>query len=88
VFLHGSARGLRPIGNGFLCSSGPHVRLTVDFLTSSGEADFLYDAANPPAGVSALTPGETKHLQLWYRDPAAAPSTHNLTNAIEVTFLP
>ncbi|MDP6539964.1 MAG: hypothetical protein QF903_03465 [Planctomycetota bacterium] len=73
-------------GDGLRCAGGNTVRLAVRFADGAGEADW----GPGLGGIGGWGAGDTRILQGWYRDPAASPcgSGFNLTNAVELTFVP
>jgi hypothetical protein len=75
-------------GDGLRCAAGSVVRLGTKFATN-GESQY------PVAGDASISvkggvtvPG-TREYQLWYRNagPFCTPSTFNLTNGLEVTWV-
>ncbi|MAF67299.1 MAG: hypothetical protein CMJ84_16785 [Planctomycetes bacterium] len=73
-------------GDGLRCAGGNTVRLAVRFADGAGEADW-----GPGLGATGgWGAGDKRSLQGWYRDPTASPcgSGFNLTNAVELTFVP
>ncbi|MAF67590.1 MAG: hypothetical protein CMJ84_18285 [Planctomycetes bacterium] len=73
-------------GDGLRCAGGNVVRLQVRVASGSGTSATTIDIA-AKGGVSA---GDTKHYQVWYRDPASTPcgTTFNLSNGVSVFFCP
>jgi hypothetical protein len=76
-------------GDGLLCARGSIIRLGVK-LNSGGASQY-------PLGPDALisvrgmnSPGNVRSYQVWYRNsvPFCQQETFNLTNALEVTWLP
>ncbi|HIG10027.1 MAG: hypothetical protein ABGY71_09505 [bacterium] len=73
-------------GDGLRCAGGSIVRLGVRTANAAGEATW-----GPGMGaIAGWQAGDTRHFQLWYRDPGAGPcgSGFNLTNGIEIGFQP
>jgi hypothetical protein len=71
-------------GDGLRCAGGGVIRLEVQF--SSGGNSHSTVSIVTKGGVVA---GQTKHYQLWYRDPnTPCGSTFNLTNGYEITWIP
>ena len=82
-------------GSSFLCVKAPTRRTgTQDSGAAAGACDGLFAldwnafrAANPSALGSPFAVGSRLYVQAWYRDPPA-PKTTNLSNAIELVFVP
>lgn len=76
------------LGDGLRCAGGNLQRLQVAFSNPSGETDSSVDLSTANGVVTS--PGDTRIYQLWYRDSNQGPcsSSYNLTNALEVTWLP
>jgi hypothetical protein len=73
-------------GDGLRCAGGNTIRLAVRFADGSGRADW-----GPGLGATGgWSAGDTRSLQGWYRDPAGSPcgAGFNLTNGVELTFVP
>jgi hypothetical protein len=72
-------------GDGLRCTGGHVVRIELQFSVD-GASETTISIANK-GGVAA---GDTKHYQLWYRDPNNSPCGNgfNLTNGYEVTWTP
>ena len=82
-------------GDGIRCIGGSVIRLGI--VTAAGNAS-SYPSPNPPA-VNAIPisvkgfnlAGDVRNYQLWYRDSTigfCSASVFNLTNAVNVTWLP
>jgi hypothetical protein len=87
-----------PWANGstsFLCVKGPTQRTGTansgGTLNTCGGALALdwnaYQTANPNALGNPWTVGHKVYVQAWYRDPPA-PKTTNLSNAVQLTYIP
>ena len=82
-------------GSSFLCVKAPTQRTptqtstgTVNTCAGTLSLDWnAYQAANPTAVGNPWTAGDTVQVQAWFRDPPAGKST-NLSNAIEMTYVP
>jgi hypothetical protein len=76
------------LGDGLRCVGGNLRRLEVVTANTNGESNSSVDLSTVHGNVVA--PGETKYYQLWYRDSGSGPcsSTYNLTNALEISWLP
>ena len=89
--LMGRATAGTTLGNGTLCLGGNILRYPVEAVTGGAvEVTGLVatSQANHPA-ASAISPGQTWTLQVWYRDvggPCGGGS--NLTDALTITFTP
>ncbi len=72
-------------GDGLMCVGGGIQRLTLVFSSGSGEANY-------GPGIIAQggwSNGDTRHFQVWYRDPAGpCGAAFNTSGAIEVVFEP
>ncbi|MDA1265409.1 MAG: DNRLRE domain-containing protein [Planctomycetota bacterium] len=82
LFFHGPSPDQQPLGDGFLCVSGPHVRILPPVFASGQVATVTID----PAAHGILAAG-TVHFQAWYRDPDAGGAGSNTTDAVAVTFM-
>jgi len=87
LFFYGPRAGQVPLGNGFLCVSGPLYRLPVVTTDALGSASYGLDMDSAP-NPGGLQPGDVWHFQFWYRDPAAGGGNSNLSDGLEVTFCP
>ncbi len=77
-----------PFGDGFRCAGGSIARQGIDVADAAGEVLRAFDLnALPPA--HAISPGDLRVFQLWYRDPMGpGGSGFNLSDALRVTFCP
>ena len=71
-------------GDGLRCAGGAVRRLQVVFADATGNSQTSIDL--PASG--AVSPGEIKHYQLWYRDPNLSPcgAGFNLSNGLSATW--
>jgi hypothetical protein len=83
LFFHGASQAQAPFGNGYLCAGGGLVRIPPPSLASGGLAQKTVDL--PSAGITS--PG-ARNFQCWFRDPGAGGANFNLSDAIEITFVP
>lgn len=84
LFFTGQNQKQNPFGNGFRCIGAPFTRINP---LVSADASGL--ATSPPVATWFLwTVGSTWNYQFWYRDPTAPGATFNLTDGLEVTFIP
>ncbi|TDJ75675.1 MAG: hypothetical protein E2O39_03945 [Planctomycetota bacterium] len=77
-----------PFGNGFRCVDGMFSRLDVETADASGVLEHLVDFTNPPTASGQIVAGATWNFQAWYRDPAAGPAFFNLSDGLNVVFVP
>ncbi|MFT7668382.1 MAG: V8-like Glu-specific endopeptidase [Planctomycetota bacterium] len=87
IFFYGDLQNSVPLGNGLLCISGTNgiFRLGPPQNTGAlGHVSRLIDLTNPPLPAGQVTAGSTWNYQFWFRDGA----TSDLTDAVEVLFLP
>lgn len=85
VFFHGTAAvdPGTPFGDGLLCIGGNLVRLGGVAIVG-GAATQTQDLGSPLwAGIA---PGDTRHVQFWFRDPSGGPAGFNLSNALTIPF--
>jgi acetyl esterase/lipase len=76
-------------GDGLRCIAAPQLRLGVKNNVLGWSR--YPDAGDAPISArGSAAPGATLHYQAWYRDPATycMLEQHNLTNAIEITWVP
>jgi len=73
-----------PFGDGLRCAGGGVHRLQVGFADSSGSSQTSISIS----ASGAVSPGDVKRYQLWYRDPITSfcGFQFNLSNGIEVTW--
>jgi hypothetical protein len=78
-------------GDGLRCAGGTVIRLNAPVTNMSGMSQYP-GAGDPSISVRGMTAaGDVRDYQCWYRsaDPMfCTPATYNLTNALEVTWLP
>jgi hypothetical protein len=83
------------LGTSFLCVKAPTQRTTTQATGgTAGSCDGslsldwnAWQLANPTALGNPWLAGEKVYVQGWYRDPPA-PKTTNLTDALEMTYVP
>jgi hypothetical protein len=88
IFFFGTQPAQIPLGNGWLCVSPfypgfyrlPSVT-TTPWMTASTHVDL---AALPP--YAAISAGQTRYFQFWFRDPAAGGNQSNFSNGLAITF--
>ena len=72
-------------GDGVRCVGGSVVRLGVKNANANGLA--FWGPGLAPAG--GWNPGDTRHFQVWYRDPLGpCGSTFNITSSVRALFVP
>ena len=86
IFFYGPNQIALPFGNGFRCVGGTVIRLDVIGPTA-GEYRFTVDNTMLPS-TGQLTNGSTWNFQAWYRDPAGGGAAFDLSNGLEITFVP
>lgn len=91
LMVYGQPMLPMPLGDGLLCVGQPLVRFpTVQSIGFTGTSSTVLSAAASPfdSGPGAITFGSTWSFQFWYRDTAAQQSGFNLSNVLNVTFIP
>jgi len=88
VFFHGSTPAALPFAGGTLCVGGNTVRILPAISIGPGGSAAHGVVQGTPADL-AFTPGSTRFVQYWYRDPGAAHGTgSNLSNGLIVRTRP
>jgi len=74
-----------PFGDGLRCAGGNVIRIEIRLSTSG-----LSRTTVPIAITGEVSAGDTKHYQLWYRDPVGSPcgTGFNLSNGYKVLWMP
>ena len=92
IFLVGSGTAQTAFGDGYLCIANPIARLSAPIIAGgSGDLTLAVLPLSGPLGTGplAVTPGATRHFQLWFRDPQGPGGTgSNTTDAVEIQFCP
>jgi hypothetical protein len=93
IFFYGPEQVAVPFGDGVRCVGAGAIgtfRLPVVTIDASGAVLHALDWNAPPvaSGPGALQAGDEWMFQFWYRDPAAAASGFNLSDALEIVFCP
>ncbi len=94
LFFQGDAQvasgGGSAFGDGLLCAGGAIVRIGVVFPTGEVATVPSGSAPTPVHVAGAVSPGDVRHYQCWYRDAAnyCAPGTFNLTQGLTLTWGP
>ena len=86
IFYYGPNQVQIPFGDGFRCVGGATKRLPVLFSDGFGDASYSVDLNSSSLPTGSIAVGETWNFQFWYRDPAGALSTFNLSDALSVPF--
>lgn len=91
IFYYGPQQVQVPFGNGFRCV-GPGAlgvfRLPPAVSSAGGVLSTQVDFGDPPSAAGQITPGSTWNFQAWFRDPAAGGAGFDLSDGLQVTFLP
>lgn len=85
LFYYGANETFTVFGNGYRCVGNPVFRLGILQVNLFGDAVENLDFNNVPGAISA---GQTKYFQFWYRNPAAGGAGFNLSDALGVPFCP
>jgi hypothetical protein len=89
VFFYGQNQVSQPFGDGVRCVGGGIYRLGPIFSDGNfGFAEQWLDLTDPPQPAGQINAGSTWNFQFWYRDPLAAGSGFNLSDALSAIFLP
>ena len=91
MFFYGGGAGASVLGNGLLCvdqNAGGLARLGVVAAGGGGELSAPLDVTAPPTPAAQITAGSTWYFQAWFRDPAGGGAGFNLSDGLEVTWLP
>ena len=72
-------------GDGLRCAGQNVIRLEIKVADSNGDAATTVDIATE----GGVAPGDTRHYQFWYRDPALSPcgTLFNLSNGWTITWI-
>jgi hypothetical protein len=87
LFFYGSSQIFQPFGDGYRCVGGGVFRILPVTQATGGVLERAVDFTTLPAG-GEITAGSTWNFQAWYRDPAAGGTGFNLSNGLELTFVP
>ncbi len=92
IFYYGPDQLQVPFGDGFRCVGGSvgSVHRLFPFVTadSTGFMTRPLDVSSPPFTGGQILAGSTWNFQAWFRDPAAGLSGFNLSDGLEIDFLP
>ena len=87
-FFYSSTQIQAPLGDGFLCGGHPYFRLPTVNSGPVGTARYALDLSAPFQATGTITAGTSWNFQYWYRDPVGVVSSHNLSDALSITFCP
>lgn len=91
LFLYGAAPNAVLFGDGLLCvaaGAAGLVRLPAVAVDGGGVMTSPLDNTVWGAPATQITPGSTWYFQAWFRDNAGGGAGFNLSDGLEVTFLP
>ena len=92
IFFYGPAQVSFPFGNGVLCVGGGGVGLyRLNPPVYSDAAGLMQKAVNfllPPQPSGQILFGSTWNFQCWFRDPVGGGAAFNLSDGLEVLFVP
>ena len=88
ILIYGMNEVEQPLLGGFLCVTGPLLRLGLSTSTALGDVLFPVDLTQPPVAAGQIEAGSTWNFQAVYRDPAAGAPGGNTTLALRVPFCP
>lgn len=86
-FIYGATQAQTPIGGGFLCVGGQSAFLPPTVAVGNTLSQPL-DATMPPDPALTITAGSTWNFQAWFLDPDGGGAGRNLSDGLEVTFVP
>lgn len=84
IFFFGPTQASVRFGNGIRCVGGTLVRMPV-VPARAGSMTYTVDLSTYSADLAALG---MARFQAWFRDPAAGGSAFNLSDGLEIQFLP
>ena len=87
LFIYGPSQTQTPFGDGFLCVSGPTIRLA-GHVGVNNELTHALNVAQPASGAPPILAGTTLNFQAWYRDPGFGSAGFNLSDGLQVQFTP
>jgi len=87
LFYYGTQQSSLPFGNGIRCTTGSPVRLAAHLATGQ-ELGHQLDLNAPNGSAGAIVAGSTLYFQAWFRDPAAGGADFDLSDGLEIVFVP
>lgn len=87
IFFYGASQVETPFANGIRCVSGRSVRLAAHGI-SGGTLRHQLDLNQPTSIANPILAGTTLNFQAWFRDNAAGGARSDLSNGLEIVFLP
>ena len=91
IFFYGPDQIQLAFGNGSRCVGGGAVglaRLAVSQASAGGVLTHALDYNSPPTLATQITAGSVWNFQAWFRDPLAGGAFFDLSDGIEISFLP
>ena len=90
LFYYGPNQTAVILGEGVRCVDGNLTRLDVKVADTLGTVVDPLNLNAPPfsSGPGAVSSGDLRNFQYWYRDPAGGLIGYNLSDGLEVTFCP
>jgi len=90
IFYYGPQQIQVPFGDGFRCVGGSAGTIARMFPFSIADGAGMMSATldNTAPAHAQVVPGATLNFQAWFRDPAAGLTGFNLSDGVEVTFVP
>ena len=87
LYFHGANEANQVFGDGKLCVAAPLTRIDPPSISSAGGVlERQVDLGLH--GLGALTAGDTRRFQLWFRDPPGGLFGFTLSSAVAVEFCP
>ncbi|HIG12279.1 MAG: right-handed parallel beta-helix repeat-containing protein [bacterium] len=89
IFFYGASQDMTTFGDGYRCVAFPVNRLgSAVNSEAAGTASLPLNFGQYSSGPFGITAGSTWNFQFWYRDPLGVLTSHNLSDAVSVTFCP
>lgn len=87
LFFYGPQQDIAPFGNGFRCVQGGLSRMGTH-TASNNELSHAVNVNMPSPSGPVFTAGSTWDFQAWFRDIPGGGSQFNLSDGLEVSFVP